>query len=88
MNENLYRDRLVLPALDAIMRMRRDKPFDDLLVALVAGFRPPQELATGLRAAIALALDFWTWRRLSGEGMADGEAAALMVGAVKTAARG
>ena len=88
MNENLYRDRLVLPALDAIMRMRRDEPFDDLLVALVAGFRPPQELATGLRAAIALALDFWTWRRLSGEGMADGEAAALMVGAVKTAARG
>jgi AcrR family transcriptional regulator len=88
MNENLYRDRLVLPALDAIMRMRRDEPFDDLLAALVAGFRPPQGPATGLRAAIALALDFWTWRRLSGEGMADGEAAALMVGAVKAAARG
>ena len=86
MNENLYRDRLLLPALDAVMRMRRDEQFDHLVAALVAGYRPSQE-ATGLRAAIALALDFWTWRRLSGEGMSDGEAAALMVGAVRAAAR-
>jgi hypothetical protein len=38
-----------------------------------------------LRAAVALALDFWTWRRLAGEGMSDEDAAALMVGAVKAA---
>jgi hypothetical protein len=27
---------------------------------------------------VALALDFWTWRRLAGEGLSDAEAAALM----------
>src|SRR5207253_1745242 len=38
--------------------------------------------------AAALGIDFWTWRRLTGEGMSDAEAAGLMVGAVKAAARG
>jgi hypothetical protein len=39
-----------------------------------------------VRAAVALALDFWTWRRLAGEGMSDKDAADLMVGAVRAAA--
>jgi len=39
-----------------------------------------------MRAAVALALDFWTWRRLAGERMSDEAAAALMAGAVKAAA--
>ncbi len=38
-----------------------------------------------MRAAIALSLDFWTWRRLAGEGMSDAEATALMVDAVQAA---
>jgi AcrR family transcriptional regulator len=86
--ENLQRDRLVLPALDAVMRIRMDRQFADLAGALVAGFTPAARSAKGLRAAVALALDFWTWRRLAGEQMSDDDAAALMVGAVEAAAAG
>jgi AcrR family transcriptional regulator len=86
--ENLQRDRLVMPALDAVMRIRMDRQFADLAGALVAGFTPAARSAKGLRAAVALALDFWTWRRLAGEGMSDDDAAALMVGAAEAAAAG
>lgn len=85
--ENLQRDRLVMPALDAVMRIRMDKSLGNLADNLAAGFVPAARSAKGLRAAVALALDFWTWRRLAGEGMSDGAAASLMVGAVKAAAR-
>ena len=85
--ENLQRDRLVIPALDALMRIRMDKRRSDLADALTAGFKPAASSAKGLRAAISLALDFWTWRRLAGEGMPDDDAAALMVVAATAAAR-
>ena len=85
--ENLQRDRLVLPALDTVMRIRMDKQFAYLADTLAAGFAPNGRPAKGVRAAVGLALDFWTWRRLAGEGMSDDGAAALMVGAVKTAAQ-
>jgi AcrR family transcriptional regulator len=84
--ENLQRDRLVLPALDAVIKIRMDKQFADLAGALASGFAPNGRPAKGLRAAVALALDFWTWRRLAREGMSDADAAALMVGAVSAAA--
>ena len=84
--ENLQRDRLVMPALDAAMRIRMDQPIAELAGALAAGFAPDADAAKALRAAVALALDFWTWRRLSGEGLSDVAAAALMVQAVKSAA--
>ncbi|HEY0831379.1 MAG TPA: TetR/AcrR family transcriptional regulator [Candidatus Dormibacteraeota bacterium] len=84
--ENLQRDRLVMPALDAVMRIRMDRSMNDLADALAAGFGPAAS-AKGLRGAVALALDFWTWRRLAGEGMSDEDAAALMLGAVKAAAK-
>ena len=85
--ENLQRDRLVMPALDAVMRIRMDQQVANLTDALAAGFTPSARSAKGLRAAVALALDFWTWRRLAGEGMSDHDAAALMVGAVNAAAQ-
>lgn len=85
--ENLQRDRLVMPALDAVMRIRIDQSLGNLADALAVGFVPTAHSAPGLRAAVALALDFWTWRRLAGEEMSDEDAAALMVGAVKGAAR-
>lgn len=85
--ENLQRDRLVIPALDALMRIRMDKRRSTLADALCAGFKPAARSAKGLRAAIALALDFWTWRRLAGEGMSDDDAAALMVVAATAASR-
>lgn len=84
--ENLQRDRLLMPALDAVMRIRMDQQFANLANALASGFAPDSRQLKGVRAAVALALDFWTWRRLADEGMSDGAAAALMVGAVKATA--
>jgi AcrR family transcriptional regulator len=66
MAENVRRDRAGLPALDALMRDTADARMSALAAALGGG------------PLIALALDFWTWRRLSAEGLADDEAAALM----------
>jgi AcrR family transcriptional regulator len=85
--ENLQRDRLVMPALDAVMKIRMDESMSNLADNLAGGFTPAADSAKALRAAVALALDFWTWRRLAGEGMSDDHAAALMTGAVRAAAR-
>ncbi len=40
----------------------------------------------GVDVVVGLALDFWTWRRLTTEGISDDVAAALMVGAATAAA--
>ena len=84
--ENLQRDRLVMPALDAVMKIRMDQQFASLADALVTGFTSGARTPNSLRAAVALSLDFWTWKRLAGEGMSDDDAASLMVRAVEAAA--
>jgi AcrR family transcriptional regulator len=66
MAENVQRDRTRLPDLDALLRETGDAQLAGLGVALGGG------------PLIALALDFWTWRRLTSEGLGDDEAAALM----------
>ena len=66
MAENVRRDRALVPELDAVMRET-----GDARMAALAG-------ALGGGPMVALALDFWTWRRLAGEGLSDAEAAALM----------
>ena len=81
--EHLQRDRLVMPAFDAVMRIRMDQQFAQLADALSSGFAPDRRQAKLVHAAIALALDFWTWRRLANEGMSDADAATVMVGAVR-----
>jgi AcrR family transcriptional regulator len=85
--ENMQRDRLVMPALDAVMKIRMDRSMNKLADALADGFASGGRSAKGVRAAIALALDFWTWRRLASEGMSDDGAAALMVRAANAAAK-
>jgi hypothetical protein len=64
--ENVRRDRAAVPALDALMADTADAQLAALAEALGGG------------PLIALALDFWTWRRLTAEGLDDGGAAALM----------
>jgi AcrR family transcriptional regulator len=86
-SENMQRDRLVMPALDAVMRIRMDQQVASLGDAMAVGFTPGARSAKSVRAAVALALDFWAWRRLSGEGLTDDDSAALMVDAVKAAAQ-
>ena len=66
MAENVRRDRLAVPALDALLRETADARMAGLAAALGGG------------PLIALALDFWTWRRLTSEGLSDPGAAALM----------
>ncbi len=83
--ENMQRDRLLLPALDQVMNVRMDQQMDGMASMLASGF-PASTTPGGVRAAVALALDFWTWRRLSREGMKDSDAAFVMVNAVRAAA--
>lgn len=85
--EHLYRDRLSLPALDAAMKVRMDRPLGALVDALAAGFGAPGGPSGTVHAVIALSLDFWTWRRLAGHGLSDEKAAELMVTAVQAISR-
>jgi AcrR family transcriptional regulator len=79
---NIQRDRFVLPALDAVVKAGADAELAFLADALTAGLEPEAASEKRVRATVALALDFWTWRRLRGEGLNDAAAADLMVGAV------
>jgi AcrR family transcriptional regulator len=71
MAENVRRDRATVPALDSLLRDTADAQIAALEKALGGG------------PLAALALDFWTWRRLAAEGLDDGEAAALMAGVIE-----
>jgi AcrR family transcriptional regulator len=71
MAENVQRDRKRLPDLDALL-----SETGDALLAGLAG-------ALGGGPMVALALDFWTWRRLAAEGLDDAEAASLMARAAR-----
>jgi AcrR family transcriptional regulator len=73
MAENVRRDRATVPALDALLSDTADAQMAGLAKALGGG------------PLIALALDFWTWRRLTAEGLQGEEAAALMAGVVSPA---
>jgi len=84
--EHLQRDRMVIPAFDAVMSIRMDQQLAQLADALSSGFAPDGHQAKMVHAAVALALDFWTWRRLANERMSDSDAATVMVGAVRASA--
>lgn len=83
---NVQRDRLVLPALDTLLQHTADAQLAALTDTLAAGFATRGQHARRVRAAVALALDFWTWRCLTHQGLDDELAADLMVDAVTTAA--
>jgi hypothetical protein len=76
-----------MPALDALMSDTADAETDALAEALAAGFGDGSSVPREVRAAVALALDFWTWRRLAQEGLSDESAARLLAEAVESAAQ-
>jgi AcrR family transcriptional regulator len=78
----LYGDRSAVPALDEFMRANGDRAVAELAGTLAAGFGARGSRAERLRALVALALDFGTWRRLSRDGLDDPAAAELMSRAV------
>jgi AcrR family transcriptional regulator len=86
MIRNLQRDRGSDPALDEFMRGNSDASLAGLADALAAGFGLEGDRAVRLRSLIKVALDFWTWERLTGEGMDDEAAAELMTDAIAAVA--
>jgi hypothetical protein len=77
MQRRVLGERAAVAELDACLAESRDPMLAALATRRAAGFERPQA-----RALIAVALDFWTWQRVDGEGLDDDAAAALMAGAV------
>lgn len=75
MQRRICGERSTVPELDAWMAQSSDQLLAGLAERLSTGIDRP-----GARSLIALALDFWTWQRLDGEGLDDAAAAELMVG--------
>ena len=82
----LFSDRASVPELDRFLEQNVDCMLDGLGVDLAAAFAVRGRRADRRRALIRLALDFWTWRRLAGEGLDDEAAADVMAAAVATGA--
>jgi AcrR family transcriptional regulator len=82
MTSKVLRDRSLLPALDELMGKTMDASMAQLRDALAAPFGVRGKRAQRLRAVVAVALDFWTWRRLKEDGLDDNAAAALMADVV------
>lgn len=83
---NLNRDRRIDPALDQFMRANGDVALGGLAEAVTAGFELDPDPAARVRSMVRVALDFWTWERLTGEGMDDEAAAELMTDGVAAVA--
>jgi AcrR family transcriptional regulator len=80
----LFSDRASVPELDRFMEQDIDRLQAELADDLAASFAVGGRQAERWQALIRLALDFWTWRRLSREGLDDEAAADLMAAAVAT----
>jgi AcrR family transcriptional regulator len=85
MTFNIERDRLVIPTLNDAVSRSRDR-LTRLAPVLAADFSRSPRARQRASAMIALAFDFWTWRRLAHEGLNDRVAADLMVTSVRAAA--
>ena len=82
MAENVQRDRHGLPALNALMERTADARLAQLAAILSDGFKGRHHPSARLRTLIRLALDFWTWRRLTREGLDNPTSADVMTDAV------
>ena len=78
----LFSDRASVPELDRFLEQNIDRTLANLANDLKAGFAVRGRRADRLHALVRVALDFWTWRRLTREGLVDEDAADLMTAAV------
>ena len=78
----LFSDRASVPELDRFLEQNIDRMQAELADGLAAAFAARGRRAERLSALIRLALDFWTWHRLSREGLDDDAAAELMAAAI------
>ncbi len=81
----LFSDRAFVPELDQFMEQNVDRMQAELADGLTAGFAARGRRAKRLNTLIRVALDFWTWRRLSREGLDDKAAAELMAAPIAAA---
>jgi AcrR family transcriptional regulator len=84
MYSKLFSDRTSVPELDRFLEENIDRMQAELADDLASAFGGRGRRAERTRALIRLALDFWTWRRLSREGLDDEAAADLMAAAIAT----
>lgn len=83
MTAKVLGDRSAIPALDELLTRTVDAQMAGLADVLAAGFGAKEAPAAArVRAVVALALEFGTWSRLTGEGLGDDEAAELMAALV------
>ena len=82
MTANIQRDRLLMPEIDRRTSMVMDAPLQGIADALAGAFRARGRRVERIEALVAVAMDFWTWRLLKRQGMADEAAAELMADAV------
>ena len=82
----LFSDRATVPELDRFMGDHIDRTQAELAAGLAKGFKARGRRAERLRALLRVAVDFWTWRRLAGEGLEDEAAAELMAATVAVGA--
>jgi AcrR family transcriptional regulator len=80
----LFSDRASVPELDHFLEQNVDRIQAELADDLATAFELRGRRAQRTRVLIRLALDFWTWRRLSNEGLDDTAAAHVMATAIAT----
>jgi AcrR family transcriptional regulator len=78
----LFSDRAFVPELDRVMERDVDPLPAELADRIAAGFSVRGRRAERLNALTRLAVDFWTWHRLTREGLDDETAAELMGAAI------
>ena len=78
----LFSDRASVPELDQFLGQNIDRRQAELAGDLAAAFAARGRRAERLSALIRLALDFWSWHRLSREGLDDDAAAELMAATI------
>lgn len=83
----LFAERASVPELDEFMAQDVDRTQADLAERLAASFDARGRQGQRLHALARLALDFWTWSRLSNEGLNDAAAAGMMADALLATAR-
>lgn len=82
MQENIRRDRQLLPELDALLRKNSDPVFDRAAAEYARLIARNSSAVPGVRAMVRLALDFGTWKIVSRSGVSDGQAAKKLAAAV------
>ena len=86
--EKVLRDRALVPALDDLLARTMDAQQRQLRDALAGGFAVRGARQSRLRALVGVALDFWTWRRLTQNALEDVPAADVMTDAIVATATG